>query len=94
MNGNKNTRCAGRRRVLSDFSWRTAAILSALLLSDAVAFGQGQNDPLKVQRGAQGPVQAPPVVQQQQQPFYVQAAVVVLLTGGAVWAVCHSSRRQ
>ena len=32
-------------------------------------------------------------MQQQTRPFYVQGAVVVLLTGGAIWAVCHSSRR-
>lgn len=66
---------------------------SAFALWCATAFGQAQNDPLKVQRGAQGGP-PPPVIQQQQRPFYVQAAVVVLLSGGAVWTVCRSSRRQ
>lgn len=68
-------------------------LLAAGLWTDA-ACGQAQNDPLKVQRGAQLPAQAPPVIQQQQRPFYVQAAVVALLTGGAVWTVCRGSRRQ
>jgi hypothetical protein len=34
------------------------------------------------------------VIQQQSRPFYVQGAVVALLSAGAVWAVCHGSRRQ
>lgn len=73
--------------------WMVACWALGLLASQAT-FGQGQQDPLKVQRGAQGVGPAPAVIQQQQQPFYVQAAVVVLLSGGAVWAVCRSSRRQ
>lgn len=34
------------------------------------------------------------MIKQQGRPFYLQGAVVVLLTGGAVWTVCRSSRRQ
>lgn len=87
----QRTNCPPRSR------WRGWPWLSCLVLVCAAStlHAQPANDPLKVQRGAQGmggPAQ--PVVQQQQQPFYLQAIVVVLLSGGAVWAVCHSSRRQ
>ena len=78
-----------------------AAALALAWIFCAVPAGHAQQpkeDPLKVQRGAGNvPGQPPPgvgVVQQQGKPFYLQGAVVVLLTGGAVWTVCRSSRRQ
>ena len=94
MNGTTPARCTRNRRSLSVLFPRMASVIAALALWCGAAFGQAQNDPMKVQRGAQGAGPAAPVIQQQQQPFYVQAAVVVLLSGGAVWTVCRSSRRQ
>ena len=66
--------------------------------------GQAQqpNEPLQVQRGGASSQAAPStpttlpggVIQAQSRPMFLQSAVVVLLTGGAVWTVCRSSRRQ
>lgn len=83
---------SSQRRRSRAWLWLTGLLL---VFTANSLHAQQANDPLKVQRGAQGmggPAQ--PVVQQQQQPFYLQAIVVALLSGGAVWAVCHSSRRQ
>jgi hypothetical protein len=73
-----------------------AALLVALAAGGGTAIGQPKDDPLKRPRIDTSLPGAPVggVMQQQTRPFYVQGAVVALLTAGAVWAVCHSSRRQ
>jgi hypothetical protein len=79
-------------------SWRStlALALSLVFLSTAAHAQQPTEDPVKRPRmDTSLPAQAPPnMVKQQGQPFYLQGAVVALLTGGAVWTVCRSSRRQ
>ena len=87
-----------RFRRLSTFAPGWAASLLMLWLSSA-AWGQPQEDPTRRPRmDTSTPGQPLPpgvgVVKEQGRPFYLQGAIVVLLTGGAVWTVCRSSRRQ
>ncbi len=78
--------------------WPIAALWFAALTSGAMVYGQLTPDPpatrtgmgLKNQDSGQP---ALPSIVQESRAFYVQAVVVTALCGGAIWAVCHSSRR-
>jgi hypothetical protein len=82
---------------------RLRRVLTSLILALAAApaWAQPPDDLVRRPRlqtapaaGAPAPAGVGGTVQQQTRPFYLQGAVVVLLSGGAIWAVCHASRRS
>lgn len=78
--------------------WRTAGLLIALLSGVAALQAQSKPDPPATRSGMSLKNQdagqpALPSIVQEKRAFYVQGVVVVALFGGAIWAVCHGSRR-